>query len=169
MLFFFVNVFCSEENVWKLCEKLKKNNNIRIEEFYAVFVSNDQRLVPLFYQKSAIDEGFSDGKVIWDYHVILVQKGASEVNVFDMDCTLPFPSKFQLYCYFCLGSDQLLDPQFHRMFRVIPAEVYLTSFASDRRHMKKINGSWLKDPPPYEPIRCDSGLYDILFFFINVR
>lgn len=41
----------------------------------------------------------------------------------------------------------------HRKFRVIPAESFLRTFASDRSHMKKPNGEWIKTPPPYLPIR----------------
>ena len=40
-----------------------------------------------------------------------------------------------------------------RKFRVIPAESFLRTFASDRSHMKKPNGEWIKTPPPYLPIR----------------
>ena len=38
-----------------------------------------------------------------------------------------------------------------RYFRVIPAEQYLTTFASDRTHMIK-DGKWLKPPPNYPAI-----------------
>ena len=40
-----------------------------------------------------------------------------------------------------------------RFFRVIPAEVYLTTFSSDRRHMRRPDGSWIKPPPSYAPIQ----------------
>ncbi len=38
-----------------------------------------------------------------------------------------------------------------RYFRVIPAEQYLTTFASDRTHMIK-DGKWSKPPPNYPAI-----------------
>lgn len=47
---------------------------------------------------------------------------------------------------------------YSRKFRVIPARTFLQSFASDRSHMKKPNGEWIKDPPPYPPIRTAGRL-----------
>lgn len=43
--------------------------------------------------------------------------------------------------------------QIFRFFRVIPAEQYLAEFSSDRRHMKRTDGTWIKQPPPYPPIQ----------------
>lgn len=40
-----VFVFYSEENVWKLCEYIRSQNQYPLEEFYAVFISNDGRMV----------------------------------------------------------------------------------------------------------------------------
>lgn len=45
-----------------------------------------------------------------------------------------------------------------RVFRVIPAESYLNEFASDRRHMRRPDDSWIKPPPPYPPIATSSEL-----------
>lgn len=39
-----------------------------------------------------------------------------------------------------------------RYFRVIPASEFLKDFASDRRHMKRPDGTWIKPPPNYPPI-----------------
>ena len=41
----FVCFFSSEENVWKLCEKIRDDKISDLKEFYAVFVSNDDRQV----------------------------------------------------------------------------------------------------------------------------
>jgi len=40
-----IPVFCSEENVWKLCEYIRSQGQYPLEEFYAVFISNDRRTV----------------------------------------------------------------------------------------------------------------------------
>jgi len=45
-----------------------------------------------------------------------------------------------------------------RYFRVIPASVFLQHFASDRRHMKRADGSWIKPPPDYPPISTSGML-----------
>lgn len=52
----------SEENVWKLCEQVKKTHPNELSKCYAVFVSNERRTVPLWRQKA----GRTDDKlVIW--------------------------------------------------------------------------------------------------------
>jgi hypothetical protein len=45
-----------------------------------------------------------------------------------------------------------------RYFRVVPASVFLQHFASDRRHMKRADGSWIKPPPDYPPISTPGTL-----------
>ncbi|KAF6172314.1 hypothetical protein GIB67_024936, partial [Kingdonia uniflora] len=39
-----------------------------------------------------------------------------------------------------------------RLFRVVHAPVFLCHFASDRRHVKDSDGTWIAQHPPYEPI-----------------
>jgi hypothetical protein len=43
-----------------------------------------------------------------------------------------------------------------RYFRVIPANEFLKEFASDRRHMKRPDGTWIKPPPNYPAIQTAS-------------
>lgn len=52
--------FDSEENVWKLCEQVKKTRPAELSKCYAVFVSNEGRTVPLWRQKA----GRGDDKVV---------------------------------------------------------------------------------------------------------
>lgn len=42
---------------------------------------------------------------------------------------------------------------YFRLFRVVSAEKFLESFASDRRHMRRPDDTWIKPPPNYEPIQ----------------
>lgn len=49
-----------------------------------------------------------------------------------------------------------------RYFKVIEAETYIRKFSSDRRHMRTSSGTWLKAPPPYEPI-LNEGITNFLF------
>jgi hypothetical protein len=37
--------FFSEENIWKLCEYIKTHNQYPLEECYAVFISNERKMV----------------------------------------------------------------------------------------------------------------------------
>jgi protein N-terminal glutamine amidohydrolase len=64
--FFSLSCFhSSEENVWKLCEQVKKQNPNELSKCYAVFVSNERRTVPLWRQKAGRGE---DKLVVWVSH-----------------------------------------------------------------------------------------------------
>ncbi|XP_047461888.1 protein N-terminal glutamine amidohydrolase [Mugil cephalus] len=144
----YTSCYC-EENVWKLLEFIRTENTAPLEHLAAVFISNQNRMVPLWKQKS----GRGDHPVIWDYHVVLLQTGLqSDALVYDLDSELPFPCSLKLYGAQALRSDHDIRPEYHRNFRVVPADVFLRNFASDRSHMKNADGSWKMPPPPYPPI-----------------
>ncbi|XP_010403101.2 protein N-terminal glutamine amidohydrolase isoform X4 [Corvus cornix cornix] len=85
-----------------------------------------------------------------DYHVILLHVSSGEQNfIYDLDTVLPFPCPFDVYSVEAFRSDDSLRPEFHRNIRMIQADLYLKTFASDRSHMKDVNGKWQKPPPPY--------------------
>ncbi|XP_031988622.1 protein N-terminal glutamine amidohydrolase isoform X3 [Corvus cornix cornix] len=124
----YTSCYC-EENVWKLCDYIRSQDRYPLEEFYAVFISNDRRM---------------------DYHVILLHVSSGEQNfIYDLDTVLPFPCPFDVYSVEAFRSDDSLRPEFHRNIRMIQADLYLKTFASDRSHMKDVNGKWQKPPPPY--------------------
>ncbi|XP_075616697.1 LOW QUALITY PROTEIN: protein N-terminal glutamine amidohydrolase-like [Balearica regulorum gibbericeps] len=154
-----VLVFCSEENVWKLCDYIRSQDQYPLEEFYAVFIANDRRMIPLWKQKS----GHGDEPVVWDYHVILLHVSGGEQNfVYDLDTALPFPCPFDVYSVEAFGLDDSLHPEFHRKIRMIRADLYLKTFASDRSHMKDANGKWQKPPPSYPCIETAGQLPELL-------
>nr|XP_046273195.1 protein N-terminal glutamine amidohydrolase isoform X2 [Scatophagus argus] len=106
-------------------------------------------MVPLWKQKS----GRGDQPVIWDYHVVLLQVGLqTDPLVYDLDSELAFPCSLQLYAAEAIRSDHDIRPAYHRKLRVVPAEIFLLNFASDRSHMKNPDGTWKMPPPPYHPI-----------------
>jgi len=118
---------------------------------WAVFISNKKRVVPLWKQKAGRDE---EKLVIWDYHVIaLYRPEEARTLVYDLDSELPFPTYFHKYVTETFRTDAILNPEYHRIFRVVPASTFLAHFSSDRRHMRKSDGSWLKPPPPYPCIQ----------------
>ncbi|XP_062347498.1 protein N-terminal glutamine amidohydrolase isoform X3 [Cinclus cinclus] len=124
----YTSCYC-EENVWKLCDYIRSQDRYPLEEFYAVFISNDRRM---------------------DYHVILLHVSSGEQNfIYDLDTVLPFPCPFDVYSVEAFRLDDSLHPEFHRKLRMIRADLYLKTFASDRSHMKDANGKWQKPPPPY--------------------
>uniref|UniRef100_A0A8C9F0J8 Protein N-terminal glutamine amidohydrolase n=1 Tax=Pavo cristatus TaxID=9049 RepID=A0A8C9F0J8_PAVCR len=147
----YTSCYC-EENVWKLCEYIRSQDRYPLEEFYAVFISNDRRMIPLWKQKS----GHGDEPVVWDYHVILLHVPGGEQNfIYDLDTVLPFPCPFEMYSAEAFRLDDSLHPEFHRKIRMIRADLYLKTFASDRSHMKDANGKWQKPPPSYPCIETE--------------
>lgn len=141
----YTSCYC-EENVWKLCEHVKIQNEGTFDHIYAVFISNERRMIPIWRQKSSR----GNQPVIWDYHVILLHKSPMEQSfIYDLDTTLPFPCQFDVYVKEAFQSEEFLKPAFWRKFRVIPADTYLKKFASDRSHMKDATGAWRMPPPPY--------------------
>ena len=46
----YTHCYC-EENIWKLCEKLKTENHPELDHCYAIFLSSDNSVLPMWYQK----------------------------------------------------------------------------------------------------------------------
>jgi hypothetical protein len=78
----YTSCFC-EENVWKMCERLRDRITesravdapvaARLEDIYAVVVSSLGRCVPLFWQRASTERRH-DYLVQWDYHVFLLHR-----------------------------------------------------------------------------------------------
>ncbi|XP_780924.4 protein N-terminal glutamine amidohydrolase [Strongylocentrotus purpuratus] len=144
---FYCTCYC-EENAWKMCESVQKNFPNELSRAYAVFISNDERKVPLWMQKQSPSE---EVPIVWDYHVIMVhQHPSSGSQVYDMDTSYTFPVDFEKYVTTAVGTNDRLMEEFYRFFRVIPAQEFLDTLASDRSHMKKEDGEY-KSPPPSHP------------------
>ncbi|KAK7898246.1 hypothetical protein WMY93_019099 [Mugilogobius chulae] len=75
----YTSCYC-EENVWHLCSWFRSEAEVLLKELKVLFISNDQRTVPLWKQKS----GRADFPVIWPL-------------VFDLDSVLDFPCSLQEY------------------------------------------------------------------------
>nr|XP_018913211.1 PREDICTED: protein N-terminal glutamine amidohydrolase [Bemisia tabaci] len=154
----YTTCYC-EENVWKLCEKVKLNNEAHLDKCYAVFISNPNQTVALRNQKAGHN---NEGLVVWDYHVIfLIVCPDDGCFVFDLDSSLMFPSSFETYIEKTFYSSTSFSEQFISFFRMVNATDYLGMFSSDRRHMKEPNGTWISPPPTWPPIKaldCDFNL-----------
>ena len=113
----------------------------------------------------------NDHLICWDYHVFLIcHKNGHKSVVYDLDSILPFPTLFDDYLNLAIRPIDVKQVQFKPFFRVIPASVFLQKFASDRRQMKKSDGTWLKDPPPWPCISTKEGvnnLQDLLIMNIE--
>ncbi|XP_015910513.1 protein N-terminal glutamine amidohydrolase [Parasteatoda tepidariorum] len=155
----YASCYC-EENVWKLCEFVQKHQPTLLPSCYAVFISNNNQTVALWYQKS----GESAEKLaIWDYHVIFLYKPNCNdpCQVYDLDTILPFPFDLEKYAKLTFRSEGNLPPNYHRYFRVIPSKDFLLTFASDRSRMKRPDGSWIKEPPAYPCIATPESTNNI--------
>ncbi|KAK6618522.1 hypothetical protein RUM43_013715 [Polyplax serrata] len=100
-----------------------------------------------------------------DYHVLFLYHPDDRCLVYDLDSELPFPTYFHKYVTETFRTDQILKPDYFRYFRVVPAPVYLQNLASDRRHMKRSDGTWIKPPPDYNCIKtatCSHNLEDFI-------
>uniref|UniRef100_A0AAF6YUM4 Protein N-terminal glutamine amidohydrolase n=1 Tax=Bos taurus TaxID=9913 RepID=A0AAF6YUM4_BOVIN len=141
-----VSTTAATENIWKLCEYIKNHDQYPLEECYAVFISNERKMIPIWKQQARP----GDGPVIWDYHVVLLHvSSGGQSFIYDLDTVLPFPCPFDTYVEDAFKSDEDIHPQFRRKFRVIRADSYLKNFASDRSHMKDSSGNWREPPPSY--------------------
>lgn len=87
-----------------------------------------------------------------DYHAILIYAPGGRAIVYDLDSSLPFPTHFRKYATETFRSDEALRLEYHRRFRLVPASAYLQHFASNRHHMKREDGTWIKSPPEHPPI-----------------
>ncbi|KAI8053159.1 N-terminal glutamine amidase-domain-containing protein [Gilbertella persicaria] len=138
-----------EENIYKLCQDIQSRKPELLEYFQVVFISNNNRAVPLWQQKVGQEE---EHMVIWDYHVILYfEKEGSESLVYDFDTLLPFPAPADMYAMHTFKPNSVFNKKYQHAFRLIPAEVYLQQFQSDRSHMLK-NGEYIAKPPSYPAI-----------------
>ncbi|KAM4689308.1 protein N-terminal glutamine amidohydrolase [Discoglossus pictus] len=145
----YTSCYC-EENVWKLCEYIRDHCPRPVEEFFAVFISNENKMIPIWKQKA----GKGAGPVVWDYHVLLLHVSGGDQNyIYDLDTVLPFPCSCDLYIREALKSDGFIHADFRRKLRVVRADEFLRTFASDRSHMKDSSSNWTKPPPPYPCIQ----------------
>ncbi|VDK33329.1 unnamed protein product [Taenia asiatica] len=155
-----------EENVYKLVETMKLRNSST--EVYVVFISNQSKKVPLFFQKSGHPP---EGLVVWDYHVIAIERLnlGRTFWVYDLDTTLEFPCEVSRYWSKAIRPNSMFGQEFERFaianvnfryFRVVDGSMYLRHFASDRSHMRSSDG-WLAPPPTYEVISTSESTHNL--------
>ncbi|CAL8466604.1 g6140 [Coccomyxa elongata] len=150
--FAYTPYYC-EENIYKLCQQLTAQEDYD-GDLFAVFISNREKLVPILRQTVEENTG---GAVVWDYHVIAVERVRGSSRVYDLTSQLPKPCPLELYARRGLGPGASF--RLARKFRVVPAAQYLEHFASDRSHMWNQDGvpGWSKPVPPYPAIVARDG------------
>ena len=123
-------LFC-EENIWHLIKTLI-NKGINAKAIKVVFITNKHKRIAIFNQQSAEH----NQPVIWDYHVILITNIEQSRYIFDFDTRQPFPD--DIGNYFQNSFPDNIHSDYISHFRIIPADLYLKKFSSDRNHMKNI-------------------------------
>ena len=103
----YTSCYC-EENVWKLCQRVHQEEQSNTADgskedkrsgcYYAVFISNGSRTVPLWWQRASRGDPETE-PVVWDYHVILAFKDTLAGSlVFDLDSSIKdYPCSFKTY------------------------------------------------------------------------
>ena len=129
------------------------------ERWAAVFVSNADRAAAIWAQRAG--DPAQGGVVVWDYHVIAVRwpRAGAPAEVWDLDTTVrPFPCAAGAYAREALHVPRL--ERLRRRYRVVPADEFLATFASDRSHMLTVaedgTREWQSPPPPRPPIRTET-------------
>ncbi|KAL5110643.1 Protein N-terminal glutamine amidohydrolase [Taenia crassiceps] len=126
-------------------------------EVYVIFISNQSKKIPLFFQKSGRPpEGFVD------YHVIAIERLNLDRAfwVYDLDSTLEFPCEVARYWSKAIRPNSMFGQEFERYFRIVNGRMYLQHFASDRSHMHSSDG-WLAPPPTYGAISTSESTHTL--------
>jgi len=147
--------FYCEENIWHLCQKTFFLSFKR----KVVFISNKNRCFAMKHQRAA-------PLVTWDYHVVLLFHD-NKWKVADLDSSMHIPCPIEEYLSNSFVS--LMQNCAPPIFRVVDANHFIKHFASDRRHMRNPDGSFLKPPPPVAPIKSASGEEFNLWDFVDVE
>ncbi|MCK6509977.1 UTP--glucose-1-phosphate uridylyltransferase [Myxococcota bacterium] len=137
-----------EENIWQLAHESAFSD----VEGYAVFISNPEKSCALWHQRASHSAW---EPVLWDYHVLyLAATGpqSSPWEIWDLDTLLgmPVPLADYLSQTFCMTAE--LHPRYAPSFRLLPREIFLRDFYSDRSHMLDKHQTWRQPPPPWPPI-----------------
>jgi protein N-terminal glutamine amidohydrolase len=140
--------FYCEENIWHLA-KARMNGS-------ALFISNRERAVACFMQKRA---GNAFVPMIWDYHVVWLEGTGTSATIWDFDSTLPLGTEARAYFEATFRPVQSVHAP---TFRRIPRDEFVATFRSDRRHMRRADGSLAAPEPPWPCIGEGSNLDDFI-------
>lgn len=136
--------FYCEENAFHLCGHAALAGRRR----HAVVISGAHGGFAMWHQRAARAPG---APLFWDYHVVVLAEDPWEV--WDLDTTLGLPLPALDYLRRCFRAG--LPPELAPIFRVVPADVFVATLASDRSHMRRPDGRFTRPPPPWPPVSAD--------------
>lgn len=136
-----------EENIWHLAQ----HDALAKFDRWVICIANHRRACAFWCQRNAPDPR---EPVVWDYHVVLAARVDHTIVIFDLDSTLDFPVAARKYLDHTFPTAAQIPPPFAPLFRVIPADQFTASFASDRSHMRTADGGFIKPPPLWPEIHA---------------
>lgn len=145
---FLYHPFYCEENAFHLCS----HPDLAARDPAALFVRGSAGPCPIWQQRAAEAPG---EPVYWDYHVIVLTRGPWEI--WDLDSTLGCPVPAGEYLRASFRPDLATVPEQAPRFRLVPAAELAATFASDRSHMRRDDGTYTEPPPPWPPISSAKG------------
>jgi hypothetical protein len=146
-------LFC-EENIWWLAANMMESG-INEQDLKVLFFSNPHKSILMLNQRAA-EKG---NLVLWDYHVVLLVDIDQQVDVFDFDTRLSFPSDLKTYMLNSFPDQASLLQQYRSWVRTIPVASFIVHFYSDRSHM--LNKITISEMPDYPPIKPVAGIHQI--------
>lgn len=139
-----------EENVWHLCA----DPRVAAADRRVLFISNPARCVAMWGQRAAPDP---EQPIAWDYHVVLLLRPpAGAWEVWDLDALDPGPRAAEGWLLDSFDHARLLPRRYAPRFRMVDAAQYRRHFRSDRRHMRRPDGTPMQPPPPWPAIRGEA-------------
>ncbi|MCG5053300.1 MAG: hypothetical protein KA712_10115 [Myxococcales bacterium] len=132
-----------EENVWQLAHQ----DATRADERFVVLLTGASGRVACWEQKA----GAPGEPVLWDYHVVLAVK-TDAFAIWDLDSRLGMPVPATHYLEKTFPFPRAVPEAFQPRFACVDAQLYLSTFGSDRAHMRDRQGLWRQPPPPWPPI-----------------
>lgn len=133
--------FYCEENAWHLVQRAE----LAALEPAVLFVSNPTRSCALWHQRAAPP----GHPIVWDYHVVVLTRGAEQARIWDLDTRLAFPLAARDWLDHTFWGTPRLEARYRPRFRLVEAERFARTFASDRSHMRDARGAFTQPPPPW--------------------
>ncbi|GAX73572.1 hypothetical protein CEUSTIGMA_g1023.t1 [Chlamydomonas eustigma] len=98
---------------------------------------------------------------------------ASMAYVWDLESSLAFPTRLAAYAEHVLRVRHvaLMGPWLQRLYRLVPAALYLKYFASDRRHHpRRVDGMWESSAAPNSPpITTEDGCVSTMHRYLSLH
>lgn len=138
--------FYCEENIWHACG----DPRVAADERRVLIICNRARKVAMWGQRIAAHPSFP---IVWDYHVVLLARTRGQPwQTWDLDARGPRPQPAIDWLERSFQGIERLPLEFEPRFRLVDAGDYRRHLRSDRRHMRRPDGTPMQPPPAWPPI-----------------